>query len=218
MVEINLLAKYPRTKRNIDNRAEQKTEEDRRIAKKFGQEFFDGDRKHGYGGFHYHPRFWTEVVPDFIRHYNLTNESKILDVGCAKGFMLYDFKKALSSITVEGIDISQYAIENAKKEIKQFLSIRDAKNLSRFKNKEFDLVISINTIHNLPLEECKQALREIQRVGEKAFITVDAWTNDKEKENMFKWNLTAETFMHIDDWKRLFEEVRYAGDYYWFIP
>ena len=218
MAEINLMIKYPRTKRNLDEREEQKTEEDKAIAKKFGKEFFDGDRRHGYGGFSYNPRFWTGVVKDMIKHYGLTNESKILDVGCAKGFMLYDFKKALPGLTVNGIDISEYAIKNAMDEVKPFLSVGNAKDLSIFKDKEFDLVISINTIHNLPLNECKQALREIRRVGKNAFIENDAWRTDEEKERMNIWNLTGETYMHVDDWKKLFEEVGYTGDYYWFIP
>ena len=217
MAEINLMEKYPRTKRNIDERGNEKTEEDRAIARKFGREFFDGERRHGYGGFSYHPRFWTGVVQDMVNHYKLTEKSKILDVGCGKGFMLYDFKKALPSITVRGIDISEYAIENAMEDMKPYLSVGNAKNLGMFKDKEFDLVISINTVHNLPLAECKQALREIERVGKKAFIINDAWRNNEEKERMIKWNLTGLTYMHVDDWKKLFKEVGYTGDYFWFI-
>jgi SAM-dependent methyltransferase len=218
MAEINLIKKYPQTKRDPDKRGQERTEEDRIIARKFEKEFFDGERKHGYGGFSYHPRFWTDVVQDIIEHYKLTNKNKLLDVGCAKGFMLHDFKQALPELEVKGIDVSEYAIENSKPEVKPFLSVGDAKDLSEFKDKEFDLVISINTIHNLPLEECKQALREIQRVGKKAFITMDAWRNSKQEQRMHNWNLTGLTYMHVDDWKKLFDEVGYTGDYYWFIP
>jgi len=217
MVEINLMAKYPKTKRDIDQRAEERNLNDILTAKKFGQEFFDGNRRQGYGGFHYNPRFWTDVVKDIIKYYGLTPESKILDVGCAKGFTLFDFKKILPGIKICGIDISEYAIKNAMEEVKPYVSVGDAKNLSKFKDQEFDLAISINTIHNLPLQECKQALREIQRVAKKAFIVNDAWRNDEEKERMLKWNLTGETLMHVGDWKKLFEEVGYKGDYYWFI-
>ncbi len=213
--EINLLNKYPKTNRNIDNRTTQ--EEDIIIAKQFGKEFFDGSRTRGYGGYDYHKRFWTEVIKDFIKYYNLTEKSKILDVGCAKGFMLYDLKIAIPNITVKGIDISQYAIDNSLPEIASFLQVGNAKDLSIFSDKEFDLVISINTIHNLKLEECKQAIKEIERVGKNAFITMDAWRNDDEKERMQKWNLTGETYMHVNDWKNLFDEVGYSGDYYWFI-
>jgi 2-polyprenyl-3-methyl-5-hydroxy-6-metoxy-1,4-benzoquinol methylase len=97
MVEINLMENYPRTKRNIDGRAECRPEEDIQIAKQFGREYFDGPRTQGYGGYQYHPRFWTDVVQDFIDHYRLTSESKILDVGCGKGFMLYLLKNQLES-------------------------------------------------------------------------------------------------------------------------
>jgi len=215
--EINILDQYPKSKRPIDDRALERTKKDVAIAKQFGKEYFDGTRMQGYGGYHYHERFWTEVVKDFIKYYGLTEDSKILDVGCAKGFMLHDFKTALPRITVRGVDISKYAIDNAIEEMKPFLHVGDAKDLSIFKDKEFDMVISINTVHNLKLGACKRAINEIQRVAKNAFITMDAWRNDDEKERMNKWNLTAETYMHVDDWKKLFAEVGYTGDYYWFI-
>ncbi len=204
--------------RNLAERAEKRTAEDIKIARKFGKEFFDGERRHGYGGYHYNPKYWTGVVRDFIRHYRLTNNSKILDIGCGKGFMLYDFKKALPGIEIKGIDISAYAVENSMEEIKPFVSVGDARNLSHFKDKEFDLVISINTIHNLHLDDCRRALREIQRIGNTAFIVNDAWRNEEEKQRMLNWNLTGITFMHVEEWKKLFEEVGYQGDYYWFMP
>ena len=218
MAEINLMDKYPKTKRNVNERAAQRTAEDIAIAKLFEKDFFDGERKHGYGGYYYNPRFWTDVVKDFISHYGLTNESKVLDVGSGKGFMLLDLKKALPGLTIRGIDISNYAIENSMEEVKPYVSVGNAKDLSQFRDKEFDLVISINTVHNLKLEECKKALREIERVGKNSFIVVDGWRNDLEEEMMRGWNLTAETFMHTDDWKKLFAEIGFTGDYYWFIP
>ena len=218
MPEINLMKNYPQTKRDLSKRIVEKTEEDKIIARLFGEEFFDGERKHGYGGYNYNPRFWTAVVKDMTNHYGLTNKSKILDVGCAKGFMLYDFSKAIPGIAVRGIDISKYAIENGKEEVRKFLSVGNAKDLNEFKDKEFDLVTSITTVHNLPLKECKQSLREIQRVGKNAFITVDAWKTEEGKERMNAWNLTGLTYMQVEDWKKLFEEVDYTGDFYWFIP
>lgn len=217
ITEINLMAKYPKTKRDINNRGEIKTKKDCEIAKLFGKEFFDGNRKTGYGGFNYHPRFWSGVVNDIIQYYNLQPGSKILDIGCAKGFMLHDFKKAMPELLVEGIDISEYAINNCKKEIKSYVRIGDARKLSQFEDKEFDIVISITTLHNLKLNECKKAIQEIQRIGKNAFIVLDAWRNEQEHKDLLKWALTAETMMHVDHWKKLFDEVGYTGDYYWFI-
>ncbi len=112
--EINLLANYPKSKRDTVSRANEKTDADRKIARRFDKEFFDGDRKHGYGGFKYNEKFWTPVIPTFIEYWNLTKDSSVLDVGCGKGFMLYDLKKAISDIEVRGVDISSYAIENSK--------------------------------------------------------------------------------------------------------
>lgn len=216
-MEINLLDMYPRSKRPIDERGKLVQEEHRKIARHFGKEYFDGDRLYGYGDYSYHPRFWKPTVKRFRDYYGLSENTSVLDVGCAKGFMLHDFKELMPGLQVAGIDISEYAIENAIETVQHYLCVGNARELP-FEDNAYDLVISINTIHNLPLEECKQALREIQRVSRRhAFITVDAWRNDEEKERLQKWNLTALTYMHTDDWKALFDQVGYTGDFYWFI-
>lgn len=216
--EINLLSKYPKSKRNLDERSAVKNEKIRSIARKFGKEFFDGDRNYGYGGFNYHPKFWQPVVPDFINYWKLDDNKSLLDVGCAKGFMLYDLKSKIPGLKIQGIDVSNYAIKNSKEEVRQYLSVANATNLP-FPDNSFDVVISINTIHNLDEENCGKALREISRVSKKnSFITVDAYRNEIEREQMLKWNLTAETIMSVDKWKEFFKKHGYDGDYYWFIP
>tara|TARA_B110000483_G_C18123305_1_gene514599 strand:+ start:315 stop:974 length:660 start_codon:yes stop_codon:yes gene_type:complete len=216
--EINLLKNYPITKRDTSSRANEKTEKDRSIARKFGKEFFDGDRKHGYGGFKYMSRFWEPVVPTFKKHWNLNSSSTLLDVGCAKGFMLYDFKRLIPGISLTGIDVSEYAIENTLTEVRDNVKVADAKLLP-FENNSFDATISINTIHNLEIDECAQALKEIERVSRgKSFITVDAFRDSDEEKRMYEWNLTAKTILSVVDWLKLFKDVGYTGDYYWFIP
>lgn len=217
-MEIDLLVNYPKTKRNLDERAATKTEEDRAVARQFGKDFFDGDRKHGYGGFSYQSRFWQPCIPTFQQHFGLTKDSSVLDVGCAKGFMLHDMRQLIPGITVAGCDVSEYAIENSVPEVKPFLKVGDARKLP-YPDKSFDVVISINTIHNLELPDLVTSLKEIMRVSKKhAFVTMDAYRNDEEKERMWKWNLTAKTILHVDEWKKLFKEVGYKGDYFWFIP
>ena len=216
--EIDLLRNYPKTKRDVAQRGLEKTEKDRIIARRFDKDFFDGNRNVGYGGFNYHPRFWQPVIPTFQNHFNLTSESSILDVGSGKGFMIYDFSLLIPGIIVKGIDISKYAIENTIEQMKPHVQIANASSLP-FPDNYFDLVISINTVHNLEKEECGNALQEIERVSRgKSFITVDAYRNDEEKEMMYSWNLTGRTIMHVDQWKEFFKEVGYTGDYYWFIP
>ena len=217
-IEVDLLANYPRSKRNVEERGLAKTEADRALARKFGKEFFDGDRSHGYGGFSYFPRFWQPVVPDMQKHFGLKAGDSLLDVGCAKGFMIHDLAKLIPGIVVKGLDISDYAIETAMDDIKAHLQVADAKSLP-FADKSFDVVISINTIHNLAREECGKALQEIERVARRgAFITVDAYRDEEERRRMEAWNLTAKTIMHVDEWKAFFADVGYTGDYYWFIP
>ena len=216
--EIDLLAKYPKAKRDLTQRLESKTEEVRSVARKFDKDFFDGERKFGYGGFSYNPRYWSEVVKDFSNYYNLNDESKILDVGCAKGFMLYDFYKLNPNLDLHGIDISKYAIDNSVPEIKNKLQVANATKLP-YEDNFFDLVIAINTIHNLDMDECEIALKEISRVSKKnAFITVDAFNNEDEKKRMYTWNLTAKTILSTKDWKKFFSDSKYNGDYFWFIP
>lgn len=215
-MEINLLDTQPRTVRDYNQRMEEKTPEIIRLAKKFGKDFFDGDRKCGYGGYKYDGR-WKSVVKRMKDYYGLSDNAAILDIGCGKGFMLYDFKELMPESTIAGIDVSDYAISNAMASVKPYLKIASAEKLP-YPDKSFDLVISINSIHNLPLERLKIALREIQRVcrGD-SYITIDAWRNETERENLFKWVLTAETMMHVNDWKKLFSEVGFTGDYWWFI-
>ena len=216
--EINLMINYPRPNRNVKRRGATKTEKDRALARKFGKEFFDGDRAHGYGGFNYHPRFWQPVIPTFREHWGLTSDSSVLDVGCAKGFMMHDFAKLIPGITLKGIDVSEYAIKNAIDDMRPHVEVANAKSLP-YPDNSFDYIISVTTIHNLDRSELIQSLQEIERVARLgSFITVDAFRNDEERERMFAWNLTAKTILHVDEWKDLFKDAGFTGDYYWFMP
>jgi len=216
--EIDLLANYPKAKRNVEARGAGKTEQDRAIAREFGKAFFDGKRSHGYGGFHYQPRFWQPVIPAFREYFNLDRHSSLLDVGCAKGFMLHDLADLIPGITLQGVDVSDYAIKHAIEDMRPYVQVANARKLP-FKDNAFDVVIAINTIHNLNRQECGQALREIERISRcGSFITVDAFRCEQERIRMEAWNLTAKTIMSVDAWKAFFAESGYTGDYFWFIP
>ena len=215
--EENILKFYPQSNRPIQERGNLITEKDRAKARKFDIEYFDGDRLTGYGGYNYNPRFWTDTVRYMVEHYELSNSSKILDVGCAKGYMMYDLSLLIPGAEIKGLDISHYAKENSLVEMKESITVGNANNLP-FEDNYFDLVIAINTLHNLPLVDCKEAFREISRVTkDHSFVMNDAWNDDKGKDSMLKWNLTALTYMSCEDWKKLFTEVEYKGDYYWFF-
>ncbi len=150
-------------------------------------------------------------------HFDLPDNAAVLDIGCGKGFMLHDFKEIMPNCSVAGIDVSEYAIENAMPSVKPFLKVASAEKLP-YPDNSFDLVIAVNSIHNLPLEACKTALKEIERVSRaNSFMTVDAWRNEEERVNLMKWVLTAETYMHVDNWEKLFSEIGFTGDYHWFI-
>ena len=219
MRELNLITSLHRsTKRNYLERMVNEKVKCMKVAKRYGAKFWDGDRKFGYGGYRYIPGRLKPVAKKLIKKFKLNNKSKILDVGCGKGFMLYDFKKHIPKLNVYGIDISKYAILNSLPKIKKYLQVSNCKSLP-FDDNYFDLVISINTIHNLNKRECAISLKEISRVSKgKSFVTVDAYRNKIEKERMFKWNLTAKTIMSDKDWVKFFKKNGYNGDYYWFVP
>ena len=147
-MEIDLLRNYPKAKRDLSARLESKSEEVRNIARKFGKDFFDGDRECGYGGFNYNSRFWQDVIPDFANHWNLDDNNSILDIGCAKGFMIHDFLELLPSLRMEGIDISEYAVQNGYPTVQNLLKVASCDYLP-YEDNSFDYAISVNSIHNL---------------------------------------------------------------------
>ena len=137
---------------------------------------------------------------------------KGLDVGCGKGFLLYDFTEVLPGLEVSGLDISSYAIENAKPEIKDRLQVGSA-NVLPFADHEFDLVVSINTLHNLYCYDLFAALKEIERVGKKhKYICVESYRNEEEKANLLYWQLTCEAFNTPAEWEWWFKLTGYTGD------
>jgi len=194
------------------------TDEDREISRRYDFDYFDGDRRHGYGGFGYHPRFWTDTVDLLTTHYGLTEDSAILDVGCGKGFMLKDFTVRLPGAALAGVDISSYAIDHADPDAAGFVQVADASSLP-FADDSFDLVISINTVHNLDREGCVRAFSEIMRVSRgDAFVMVDGWKNAEEQEMLQRWVLTARTMLSAEDWLVLMAEADYEGDYAFWNP
>ncbi len=183
------------------------------IAKEFGYDYWDGDRRICYGGYNYIEGYWERLAKKLVEYYKLPSKAKILDIGCGKGFLLYDIKKILPDAELHGIDISKYAIENSKKEISKFLRFGNATSLPWDKD-TFDLVVSVNTLHNLYNYELEQALNEIERVGkEYKYICVESYRNEQEKANLMYWQVTCEAFNNPDEWKWWFQKTNYRGDY-----
>lgn len=183
-----------------------------KIAKQFGKDYWDGDRRVGYGGMRYDGR-WRVVAEAMAKQYGLKAGDRILDVGCGKGFLLYDFTQVVPGVKVRGLDISRYAIEHAKEEVRPFLQVGNANSLP-FPNKSFELVISITTLHNLYCYDLDKALREIERVGRKnKYIVVESYRNEEEKANLLYWQLTCESFCTPEEWRWWFQKTGYTGDY-----
>lgn len=183
------------------------------LAKKWGFDYWDGDRRINYGGYRYLEGRWEKVAKKMVEHYRLKPGDKILDIGCGKGFLMFDFTKVLPGIEVYGIDISSYAIENAKPEIKGRIIEGSATSLP-YPDNHFDLVISLNTLHNLYNFELIEALREIERVGKmNKYICVESYRNEVEKVNLLYWQLTCEAFCTPAEWEWWFSMAGYSGDH-----
>jgi SAM-dependent methyltransferase len=181
-------------------------------AKEFGFDYWDGDRKIGYGGYKYDGR-WRSVAEALAAHYGLKAGDRVLDVGCGKAFLLYDLSVVVPGLEVRGVDISQYAIDHAKEEIRPRLQVASAGELP-FADKTFDLVISINTLHNLYCYDLDKALREIERVGRRdKYVVVESYRNEEEKTNLLYWQLTCECFYTPHEWEWWFDRCAYSGDY-----
>lgn len=182
-----------------------------KIAKQFDKDYWDGDRKVGYGGFKYDGR-WRAVADLLAAHFKLQKGSKVLDIGCGKAFLLYDLTQAVPGLEVHGVDISKYAIENAKEEVRPFLTVGNATKLP-YQDQYFDLVISLNTLHNLYCYELDQALREMQRVGKNKYLVVESYRNEEEKANLLYWQLTCESFYTPEEWQWWFKQTGFTGDH-----
>lgn len=203
---------HKKTSRDYITRMNDNKIECMKKSKEYGYDYWDGDRKFGYGGYHYDGR-WKVVAQDFIKQYGLKDGCKILDVGCGKAFLLYELQQLLPNATIVGIDSSEYALDNAKQEIKDKLFVHKAQDVYPFKDDEFDLVISLNTLHNLKIYELKTALKEIQRVSKRAYVLVEAYKDETELFNLQCWALTCESFFRPDEWIWLYKEYGYVGDY-----
>lgn len=212
--KINLVTElHQSTKRNYIERMMNEKVLCMKKGREFEYDYWDGDRKFGYGGYKYIEDRWKPFAENLIKIYNLNNKSKILDAGCGKGFILYELKKILPGLTIKGFDISKYGINNSKEEIKKDLFEHDIRKKFPFKDNEFDLVISLACLHNLQVHELEKSIKEIERVGKKSYIMVEGYRNEAELFNLQCWALTAETFFCDKEWEWLFKICNYNGDY-----
>lgn len=216
MPHLNLLKALPKTRRNIESREKAKTPEIIEIARQYDAMYFDGPREYGYGGYRYDGR-WLPVAKDIVAHFQLKPKMRVLDVGCAKGFLVKDLMTVCPGLEAFGIDVSAYALEHCEPEVVGRLHFGSAERLV-FPDDSFDCVVSINTIHNLRREGVLLALKEIQRLcGGRAFVQVDSYRTPIEKELFEKWVITAKFHDYPEGWLGLFQEAGYTGDYDWTI-
>ncbi len=218
MAEVDLLAKLPKSKgtRDLAARKAALTTENIRLSREYGWAYFDGPREIGYGGYRYDGR-WIPVAEDIVRHFGLKAGDRVLDVGCAKGFLVKDLMTACPGLEAFGLDISEYAVTHCEPEVVGRLHVGNALSLP-FPDASFQAVISINAIHNLPRDGVVQALKEVQRLsGGKAFVQVDSYRTPEQRALFLDWVLTAEFHDYPEGWFKLFDEAGYTGDWYWTI-
>lgn len=216
MGQVGLLGKLPGTKRDVNARALAKTRERVAVARQFGEMYFDGPREYGYGGYRYDGR-WIPVARDMIRHFGLNVGDRILDIGCAKGFLVKDLMKACPGLEAFGLDISEYALMRCEKEVVGRLHLGTATKLP-FPDNSFDAIVSINTIHNLDRSGVVMALREIERLAPgRAFVQVDSYHTPEQRELFMRWVLTAKFHDYPQGWVSVFEEAGYTGDWDWTV-
>ncbi len=214
MQEVDFLTKYQKaTRRDYVGRV---TEHDKAecaaVAKRWGAEYWDGDRRYGYGGYKFDGR-WRPIAEEIVARYDLKAGERILDVGCGKAFLLYEISQIVPGLEVAGIDISAYGIANAKEEVRPFLKEGNAIDLP-WPDSHFDFVFSINTFHNLEVFDLEKAVREVERVGkDKKWICVESFRNEREKANLLYWQLTCMSFHSPEAWKWLYCQWGYTGDY-----
>jgi len=214
MAEVNLLNSIPKINRNLKVRLHNDKNKYIQIANKFGEEYFDGSREYGYGGYYYDGR-WVSVAKDIISHFKLKKGDRFLDIGCGKGFLVKDL--LYLGIDAYGIDISDYAIKNCEPEVIGRLHVGSCDNLC-FPDNSFSAVVSINTIHNLDKQGCLESIKEIQRLAPgNGFIQVDSFHNKSQKEVFENWVLTAKFYDYPDGWIKLFKKANYTGDWSWTI-
>jgi SAM-dependent methyltransferase len=182
------------------------------VARRFDREYWDGDRRYGYGGYKYDGR-WAVVAKALIETYALPDNARILDVGCGRGFLLHEFQKLLPGCAVTGFDVSDYGLATAKEEVRPHLFKHDARERFPFPDRSFDLVISINALHNLPAQDASRALAEMERVAFNKFLVVESFRTPEELFNLQCWALTCESFFRPESWAWLFEQAGYSGDY-----
>ena len=182
-------------------------------AKEYEFDYWDGDRRFGYGGYKYLAGRWKPVAEAFIDKYGLTNNSSVLDVGCGKAYLLYELKLLLPDLRVKGFDTSKHGLSEAKENLKEDLFIHKAQDSYPFEDNEFDLVISLGCLHNLRIFELKTALGEIERVGKNGYVMLESYRNELEQFNLQCWALTCESFFDKEEWEWIYNHFGYTGDY-----
>ncbi len=210
---IRLISKnHRKTKRNYFKRMADRKVKSMKVSKKYAFDYWDGNRRFGYGGYKYDGR-WKTIAKKLIKKYKLNKNSKIMDIGCGKGHLIFELSKILNSKNIYGIDISKYAKRNAPGFIKNNISCLDARKKINYTKNYFDLVISINLIHNFSIDDIFHFLENILYISKRTYLATESYRNDKELFNLQCWALTADSFFSNKEWEWILKTNKYNRDY-----
>ena len=214
MKKLNFFNEYHKSsKRNYLSRMNANKPKFMVLSKKYSYDYWDGSRKTGYGGYNFIENYWDKMAKNIIKKFKLKNNSKILDIGCGKGYLLQAIFKENPNIKIFGCDVSKYALKNSHKEVKKKLFYHDIRKKTKFKKKYFDLVISFNCLHNLEIFDLDFSIKEINRIARNSYIVVESYRNERELFNLQCWALTANTFLSDKEWAYYLKKLEYNGYY-----
>jgi SAM-dependent methyltransferase len=201
----------------VQRRIPDRTLSQRIIAWGLDAAYYDGDRRNGYGGFAYDGR-WRRLIPRLAARYGLDARSRVLDIGCKKGFFLHDLKEAFPGITAKGVENHPYPLETGLESVRADMMLSPYHSLP-FDDDSFDFVLAFSAIYMQTLGDVLKTLREIQRVGRgRAYVTVGAYSTMREREQFERWTLLGTTVLHVDEWMEVFQAAGYTGDYFFTTP
>ena len=182
-------------------------------AKAYEHDYWDGDRRFGYGGYKYIAGRWKPVARALIDLYGLKAGSRVLDVGCGKAFLLHEMQLIEPGLELTGFDTSLHGLGSKHPDFKGSLFRYKAQDRYPWGDKHFDLVLSVGCLHNLRIFELQTALGEIERVGRNKYVLVESYRNELELFNLECWALTAEAFFDTAAWIWIYQHFGYTGDY-----
>ena len=176
----------------------------------FGYDYFDNPKSgRGYRGYVYTGRYY-ETAKKIIDHYKLKPNSKILEIGCAKGYLLYEFFKL--KMDVVGYDISRYAVDNCIEELKEMIFLGRVNDINENDN-IYDLAIAKEVLSHMAIDDILFTINKLQNISKNIYLVLQTVSEKKKANDMQSWDCTYKTMMIKKDWEKVLSSCGFHGDY-----